>query len=473
MGLREVVLDRDIRAAVAPSRGFLLSRYLPRRIAGVAVLVACDLCGVLAAVAAGEFIWPRVAGFDFRLPSLVELVSSIAAIVLAMGLTGLYGRRARRHSLTSIATGGIAVLFALALVFALIDHRMGSASLLLLWLAWLATALILRRGYDAALALVLREDLDAERLLVVGSAADGPCVRAMLSEAEPRARYVLTGTADASSPADLEQRFEDLWPSTVVIADLEAARPSLPALLEVCRRRHVTLKVSLTTLADDETLAILPGLIGPVFTVRNTLTRQRHFAFKRAGDVTAAGLGLVLLSPLFLAVALAIKLTSKGPVIYASRRVGLGQRVFSCYKFRTMCVDAEDRQADLERLNEAEGCLFKIADDPRITGAGKWLRRYSLDELPQLYNVVRGDMSLVGPRPLPIRDVELMKNWEKRRHLVLPGLTGLWQTTGRSNLGFDDMMELDSLYIESWTLRGDLAILARTAGAVFAARGAC
>ena len=160
---------------------------------------------------------------------------------------------------------------------------------------------------------------------------------------------------------------------------------------------------------------------------------------------------LLLLSPLLAAIALTIRFTSDGPALYGSRRVGLGQRVFTCLRFRTMCIEAEQRQAELEHLNQAEGALFKIAADPRVTPVGRWLRRYSLDELPQLYNVVRGDMSLVGPRPLAVRDFGLLNDWEKRRQGVLPGLAGPGQTRGRS----------------------DLAILARTPGAVLIRRGAC
>jgi lipopolysaccharide/colanic/teichoic acid biosynthesis glycosyltransferase len=153
-------------------------------------------------------------------------------------------------------------------------------------------------------------------------------------------------------------------------------------------------------------------------------------------------------------------------------RPGIGGVSFSCWKFRTMYRDADQRQADLESINEASGALFKIKDDPRMTPVGRMLRSFSLDELPQLWNVVRGEMSLVGPRPLPLRDYEHLEDWHKKRYLVLPGITGLWQISGRSELDFDDLVRLDFLYLERWSVFLDLSILVKTVPAVFGRRGA-
>ncbi len=153
-------------------------------------------------------------------------------------------------------------------------------------------------------------------------------------------------------------------------------------------------------------------------------------------------------------------------------RQGIGERPFACLKFRTMYVDSEHRQADLEALNEASGALFKIRDDPRTTPVGRLLRRFSLDELPQLVNVLRGEMSLVGPRPLPERDFERLEEWHRKRYLVLPGITGLWQVSGRAELDFDDLVHLDFLYLEHWSLAVDLTILLKTIPAVLSRRGA-
>ena len=171
-------------------------------------------------------------------------------------------------------------------------------------------------------------------------------------------------------------------------------------------------------------------------------------------------------------VAIAIKLTSRGPVIYRSLRPGIGGAPFACFKFRTMREHAEQVQADLESLNEKSGALFKIRHDPRLTRVGAFLRRFSLDELPQLINVIRGEMSLVGPRPLPTRDFERLEDWHKKRYLVTPGITGLWQVSGRSELDFDDLVRLDFLYLERWSVMLDLLILLKTIPAVLGRRGA-
>jgi lipopolysaccharide/colanic/teichoic acid biosynthesis glycosyltransferase len=183
-------------------------------------------------------------------------------------------------------------------------------------------------------------------------------------------------------------------------------------------------------------------------------------------------IGLILLSPILLAIALAVKLSSSGPAIYRSVRPGIAGRPFYCFKFRTMREHADQIQADLEPLNEQSGALFKIREDPRLTTIGRFLRRFSLDELPQLVNVVRGEMSLVGPRPLPMRDFEKLQEWHKKRYLVLPGITGLWQISGRAELDFDDLVRLDFVYLERWSVFLDLSILLKTIPAVLSRRGA-
>jgi exopolysaccharide biosynthesis polyprenyl glycosylphosphotransferase len=194
---------------------------------------------------------------------------------------------------------------------------------------------------------------------------------------------------------------------------------------------------------------------------------------KRIADLVGATVGLIILAPLFLLIAAAIKLTSPGPVFFAQQRYGYNRRVFRMYKFRTMVPEAEALQAALEHLNEAEGPVFKIKDDPRIIPVGRLLRRTSLDELPQLLNVLIGDMSLVGPRPLPMRDVQnFSEAWLMRRFSVVPGCTGLWQVSGRSNLGFDDWVTMDLRYIDQWSLWMDFKILLRTIPAVLRGSGA-
>jgi exopolysaccharide biosynthesis polyprenyl glycosylphosphotransferase len=194
---------------------------------------------------------------------------------------------------------------------------------------------------------------------------------------------------------------------------------------------------------------------------------------KRLVDIVASAAMSLVLLPVFLLTALLIKLTSPGPVFFVQKRLGLNKRHFGIYKFRTMVVDAEKRMKEIEHLNEVTGPVFKIKNDPRITPIGKFLRKTSIDELPQLFNVLRGDMSLVGPRPLPLRDYEgFNEDWQRRRFSVRPGVTCLWQIGGRSSISFEEWMQLDLQYIDKWSLLLDFKILLKTIPAVLKGSGA-
>lgn len=189
---------------------------------------------------------------------------------------------------------------------------------------------------------------------------------------------------------------------------------------------------------------------------------ENYLAAKRIFDFTAALIGLIVLSPLLLLTAALIKLTSPGPVFFIQRRNGLRGKVFNMYKFRSMVVNAEELLKGLEHKNEVSGPMFKIRDDPRITGIGRIIRKTSIDELPQLLNVLRGDMSIVGPRPPIDREVQNYDSWHNLRLSVKPGLTGLWQISGRNDLGFDDMVRLDLKYIRERNFWYDLKIILKT-----------
>jgi exopolysaccharide biosynthesis polyprenyl glycosylphosphotransferase len=192
---------------------------------------------------------------------------------------------------------------------------------------------------------------------------------------------------------------------------------------------------------------------------------------KRMLDIVFSSLVLVLLAPLLLLIAIAVKLDSRGPVFYRSERIGKKGHVFSCLKFRTMVRDAEKRRSEVMHLNEREGVLFKISNDPRITRLGHYLRKYSLDELPQFLNVLSGDMSVVGPRPPIASEVQEYKLSHLRRLDVTPGITGLWQVQGRKDPSFDSYISLDVTYIENWSIWLDLKIIVRTVAVVFAGTG--
>jgi len=198
---------------------------------------------------------------------------------------------------------------------------------------------------------------------------------------------------------------------------------------------------------------------------------------KRIIDILGAGVGILLLSPLMLAIALVISLDSKGSIFFRQERLGRGGKPFLIWKFRTMVVNAEQLLQELEHLNESDGgVLFKMKEDPRVTRVGKFLRRTSLDELPQLFNVVQGHMSLVGPRPLQLRDCTLaVKNHRNtfiKRLELMPGVTGLWQISGRSEVSFDYMLHLDMVYRDRWSLWFDLYIIWQTVVVVITGKGA-
>ncbi len=193
---------------------------------------------------------------------------------------------------------------------------------------------------------------------------------------------------------------------------------------------------------------------------------------KRAMDLITVVLLLIPASVLMTLISVAIKLDSRGPVIYASERIGRDGKSFTMFKFRSMVVGAEGQMDAVRHLNEVEGPIFKVRDDPRVTRVGHFIRRSSLDELPQLFNVLNGDMSLVGPRPPLAEEVAEYLPWQMKRLTVTGGLTGLWQVSGRSDLNFDELCELDIYYIENWSLGMDIGILAKTIPAALSARGA-
>jgi exopolysaccharide biosynthesis polyprenyl glycosylphosphotransferase len=248
---------------------------------------------------------------------------------------------------------------------------------------------------------------------------------------------------------------------------------TIMGLVRICEKLGVRARVvpdlfqlSLTHVDFDD----IGGI--PLMSLREARISRGGRLVKRLLDFTLAALGLLLSAPLWLLVALAIKLESPGPVVFTQRRVGEKCRLFDIHKFRSMRLGAEEQQAELRGRNEASGPLFKIKDDPRVTRLGPFLRRRSLDEIPQLWNVLRGEMSIVGPRPGLPSEVAQYQPWHRQRLEVPPGITGLWQVSGRSDLSFDEMCLLDIYYIENWSLGLDLSIMLRTIPRVLFAQGA-
>jgi len=259
----------------------------------------------------------------------------------------------------------------------------------------------------------------------------------------------------------------------VVIASSKIPAQKTLDIITECERYGVEFKIVpgiLELIASRVDVDELAGV--PLLTVTEIRLQGLNAAVKRATDIALSSIGIVLLSPLLIFFAVLVKATSPGPVLFPHERVGLDGRTFSMLKFRSMIEDADELFPQLEPLSEAEGHLFKIKDDPRITPLGRFMRRFSIDELPQLFNVFLGQMSLVGPRPPLPREVAKYSPWHKKRLRVRPGITGPWQVSGRSLLPFEDMVRLDIYYIENWSLWLDIKLLMRTVPVVLLGKGA-
>jgi exopolysaccharide biosynthesis polyprenyl glycosylphosphotransferase len=289
-------------------------------------------------------------------------------------------------------------------------------------------------------------------------------------------------TEFSQSEFNLACNFDNLLPylRSTVVDEVVMALPmrSLHAraseVSTICEEQGILVRF-ISNLFDGKTTRTRVVTVEDDSIITHNSTRLEGWSvvIKRAIDIAVSLSMTLLLLPVFLLTALLIKLTSPGPVFFVQKRIGLNKRHFGIYKFRTMVADAEKRMKEIEHLNEVSGPVFKIKNDPRITPIGKFLRKTSIDELPQLFNVLRGDMSLVGPRPLPLRDYEgFSEDWQRRRFSVRPGVTCLWQIGGRSSVSFEKWMELDLQYIDDWSLLLDFKILLKTIPAVLKGSGA-
>jgi exopolysaccharide biosynthesis polyprenyl glycosylphosphotransferase len=334
---------------------------------------------------------------------------------------------------------------------------------------------------------VRREGIGARRVLVIGAGEVGRTVmRAVV--ANPEYGFNIIGFLDdhpAKGETDIG-RFKalgslDNLANVMEEESIEEVIITLPwqyhrKIIQVmahCERQNVRARIVPDMFQMTVSHMHVEEIAGvPMIGIKEIGISGLNQLVKRAIDVGSSALALFLFAPLMALVALMIKMDSPGPVLFRQERVGKNGQRFTLYKFRSMGVGAEEQQDELQDLNEADGPLFKIKDDPRATRLGKWLRRLSLDELPQFYNVLRGEMSLIGPRPPLPTEVAQYKEWHKRRLEVSPGLTGLWQVSGRSELTFDEMAMLDIYYIENWSLGLDTKILWQTIPKVLFGNGA-
>ena len=436
-----------------------------------------------------EFLSMRI-----RLVNFVLFAALLVMWHLAYATCGLYNSRRMLGCLADIRDVIKACIVGMVLIgmagFAFHVRMFSTRFLIIFWVAACSASIASRLLIRATLQQARKHGLDKRNILIVGT---GP--RAMKFtqsvEAKPELGYRIMGFVDqqwsgldavmadgrevVSDFEGLDEFLRNNVVDEVVIAlPFRSLHSEAAQVAAACEVQGITIRVLSNvfdlTIVNARQNDIETGLLITHYT---GLAEGWRTDAKRLFDIVSASILLLLSSPLLLIIAFLIKVTDPGPVFFAQSRVGLSKRRFKMFKFRTMVVNAEQRMHQLEHLNEVTGPVFKLKDDPRVTSLGKLLRKSSLDELPQLINVLKGEMSLVGPRPLPVRDYEgFNQDWQRRRFSVRPGLTCLWQIAGRSSIPFEQWMQLDLQYIDRWSFWLDMQILARTIPAVLKGFGA-
>jgi exopolysaccharide biosynthesis polyprenyl glycosylphosphotransferase len=487
--LREVqpvaLPDRDVRAGKPLLLRAVLGFGTFRGIARVTTLAALDLVGLFLAIYTALVLKTAIVNPDQlgQMWGQAKDYAPLAGLVMLLlfARSGLYRERAQRPGFTKVVSSLFQVTL-VTLIYAEIEGEefqsyyifYGSLFFALLYVS------ALRQIFERISGAVLRAAGYRRRAVLVGSGPNIQAVSHALRDSNAIEPYgfvartplaLVDGLRDFRSLEQLERHFDAI--DEVLIADADFPQNEAVELVDRCHQHGVRVRVAPSTMEIlMDRVEFVPGQALPLFELKPPVFEGIDFAVKRTFDLVGALLLVIALAPAMALAAVAIKLSSRGPVLYRSLRPGIGGRPFVCLKFRTMVSGAEHLQDHLENRNEIGGAIFKIRNDPRITRVGRFLRRWSLDELPQLFNVLRGEMSLVGPRPLPQRDYARLEDWHRKRYLVLPGMTGLWQVSGRSELDFDELVRLDFLYLERWSVFLDLTIILKTIPAVIRARGA-
>lgn len=441
-----------------------------------------------------ELQWIRAVAEAYYVPFRAYVpVSIILTLILLIVFRaeGLYDRRRGSSWLddtyiifTSTLVGMAIMIFIFFLYRAHFYSRLIFFYAVLLIGTFLSLSRLIERQIAAALR---RRGIGVDRVLIVGAGEVGRAIMRSIV-ARPDLGYRPVGFVDddpkkqegsigpfkaLGSTEDLAAILEKEAIGQVIISLPWISHRKVLQIISESERRGVRarfvpdlLQMSLSQVDTD----VLEGI--PLIGMKETTLTGWKIALKRFMDIAGSSAMLLLLSPLLTIIGVAIKLDSPGPVLFRQTRLGRGARPFTCYKFRSMWEDAEEARPQLSELNEVAGPIFKIRDDPRVTKVGRIIRRFSLDELPQLINVFRGDMSLVGPRPPLPSEVEVYEDWHHERLRIPSGITGLWQVMGRSDLTFDEMVMLDLYYAENWSLWLDFKIMLRTIPTVLFARGA-
>ncbi len=464
------------------------------RVPGWVVLL--DVATILVAFLAGYWVrydlrWFLDVAYDAPLSAYLPfLILYIVLMPVFFVVDGVYRTWPRSwmdqvYRITNATAKGTVLMLAITFVFR--PRYYSRAMLIEVGLLTILLLALVRGAEGLAIAYLRKRGVGVKRVVIVGAGEVGRTVMRTIV-ARPDLGYRVVGFVDDNPEKGYTDigRFKALGPLDNLPAILDEERPdeviiTLPwmyhrkimGIVRECERRQVRARIVPDLFQMSLTQVNVEDLGGvPLISVRTVSISKGALLVKRLIDVTIAAVGLLLGAPLFGLIALAIRLDSPGPVIFRQTRVGLRGRLFEMYKFRSMHVGAEEQQDMLADLNEADGPIFKIRDAPRLTRVGRILRRLSLDELPQLVNVLRGEMSLVGPRPPIPAEVEKYQEWHKKRLEAPPGMTGLWQVSGRSRLSFDEMVLLDIYYIENWSLWLDFKILMRTIPKVLLGEGA-
>jgi exopolysaccharide biosynthesis polyprenyl glycosylphosphotransferase len=428
----------------------------------------------------GEFLAVRL-----TVKNLVLLIAFAAAWRMVCTRAGLYRWDVVQHRRREAARVLVAAMVgsSAALVFPAISVTGAfRVTTVLVSLAATTAAMLLARS-----SLRMLIDLEADErhaVLIVGTGSRGLTLGRELASSSAARLLGYVDVKGPSSPAEVDARYlgdlQDLErillansvDQVYVALPMRSRYAEIEMALQVCERAGVPVQWLSDVFESTRGRPVEISANGSMVGLAHG-HGHGHLVLKRLIDVVGASVGLVVLAPVLAAAAVAIKLTSRGPVLYVQDRYGLYRRRFQMYKLRTMVRNADALQESLESRNEANGPVFKMKNDPRVTPVGRFLRRTSIDEIPQLVNVLRGEMSLVGPRPLPLRDVDRFTEAALvRRFSVRPGLTCLWQVSGRSEVGFDRWIELDLQYIDEWSLGLDLRIILKTVPAVIAGTGA-
>jgi exopolysaccharide biosynthesis polyprenyl glycosylphosphotransferase len=481
------ILERRRSSAVRLRRGWLVRR----------MLVVADLVGLTAAFLTATFLFDQTGARADVVSSQIELLVfclSLPAWVIVAKLYGLYDYDEERtdHSTADDLVGVLHLVTVgswLFFAFAAVTQRADPGFARLLGF-WLFAIVAITAGRALARGLARRHLAYVQNTIIVGAGDVGQLVAKKLRQhpeyglnlvgfVDDQPKERLTGLTDIALLGGLEQ-----LPQMVQILDVERvivafSNDSHEEMLDLIRSlKDLDIQIDLVprffeVIGTNVGIHTAEGL--PLIGLPALRLSRSSKALKRTMDLALSITGLVLLAPLFAAVAVWIKLDSRGPVFFRQLRMGAEEQTFEIFKFRTMDLDADARKHEFASLNKHNGNggdprMFKIPNDPRVTRSGSWLRRFSIDELPQLINVVRGEMSLVGPRPLILEEDQHVVDWRRRRLHLKPGITGLWQVLGRDDIPFEEMVRLDYVYVTTWSMLNDLKLILRTVPALFRAR---